>query len=82
MCIVHPFDPDGPAVFDCAQSGCQDCLDALMGRHDGLVHVVLRRQSRGSEVQPFPPMRVWRLSDRYGEPWLDPPGRRDGSPWF
>jgi RNA polymerase sigma factor (sigma-70 family) len=47
MCIVHPFDPDGPAVFDCAQSGCQDCLDALMRRHDGLVHVVLRRQSRG-----------------------------------
>jgi RNA polymerase sigma factor (sigma-70 family) len=47
MFIVHPFDPDGPAVFDCAQSGCQDCLDALMRRHDGLVHVVLRRQSRG-----------------------------------
>ena len=47
MSIVHPFDPDGPAVFDCTQSGCQDCLDALMRRHDGLVHVVLRRQSRG-----------------------------------
>jgi len=47
MSIVHPFDPDGPAVFDCAQSGCQDCLGALMSRHDGLVHVVLRRQSRG-----------------------------------
>ena len=25
-------------------------------------------------------MPVWRLSDRYGEPSLDPPGPRDGSP--
>ena len=47
MCIVHPFDWDGPAVLDCAQPRCQDCLDALIRRHDGLVHVVLRRQSRG-----------------------------------
>ena len=47
MTIVHPFDRDGPAIFACAQSGCQDCLDTLMRRHDGLVHVVLRRQSRG-----------------------------------
>jgi RNA polymerase sigma factor (sigma-70 family) len=47
MCIVHPFDLDGPAAFACAQAGCQVCLDALMRQHEGLVHVVLRRQARG-----------------------------------
>lgn len=47
MSIVHPFDLDGPAAFACAQSGCQVCQDGLMRRHEGLVHVVLRRQARG-----------------------------------
>ena len=47
MCIIHPLDLDGPAVFLCAQSGCPICLDALVRRHEGLVHVVLQRQGRG-----------------------------------
>ena len=45
--IVHPFDRDGPVTFACAQSRCPTCQDALVRRHEGLVHVVLRRQSRG-----------------------------------
>ena len=47
MSIVHPFDLEGPAVFACAQSRCRECQDALVRQHEGLVHVVLRRQSRG-----------------------------------
>jgi len=47
MSIIHPFDLDGPIAFACAQSGCQVCLEALIRRHEGLVHVVLRRQARG-----------------------------------
>ena len=47
MCIVHPSPPDGPASFACAQAGCPACLDALMRQHQGLIHVVLRRQARG-----------------------------------
>jgi RNA polymerase sigma factor (sigma-70 family) len=47
MSIVHPLDPEGPAIFGCAQRGCRECLEALIKRHEGLVHVVLQRQKRG-----------------------------------
>jgi RNA polymerase sigma factor (sigma-70 family) len=47
MSEVHPLDLEGPAVYGCAQSGCQACLEALILRHEGLVHFVLQRQSRG-----------------------------------
>lgn len=47
MSIVHRFDLDGPAVFTCAQSKCPECQDRLVRQHEGLVHVVLRRQARG-----------------------------------
>lgn len=47
MFIVHPFNLDGPVAFACAQSRCPICQDALVRRHEGLVHVVLRRQCRG-----------------------------------
>lgn len=48
MCIVHPLDPTSPAAFLCAQRGCQDCLHALLRRHEGLVHAILRRQWRAA----------------------------------
>jgi RNA polymerase sigma factor (sigma-70 family) len=47
MSEVHPLDLEGPAVYGCAQAGCQACLEALILRHEGLVHFVLQRQSRG-----------------------------------
>jgi RNA polymerase primary sigma factor len=47
MCIVHPLEVESPAIYECAQAGCQDCLGALLQRHEGLVHVILRRQWRG-----------------------------------
>ncbi len=47
MSIIHSFASEGPAVFTCAQSGCRACLEALMHRHKGLVHAVLRQQARG-----------------------------------
>jgi RNA polymerase sigma factor (sigma-70 family) len=47
MSIVHPANPNGPAAFACAQSGCQVCLEALLCQHEGLVHAVLQRQGRG-----------------------------------
>ncbi len=45
--VVHPIEQEGPAIFDCAQSRCRECQDALVREHEGLVHVVLRRQRRG-----------------------------------
>jgi RNA polymerase sigma factor (sigma-70 family) len=47
MCIVHPLDVESPAVFACAQAGCEACIEALLRRHEKLVHAVLRRQWRG-----------------------------------
>jgi RNA polymerase sigma factor (sigma-70 family) len=47
MSIVHPLHQNSGASFRCAQAGCRECLDALMGQHEGLVHTVLRRQWRG-----------------------------------
>lgn len=47
MCIVHPLDVASPAVFLCAQAGCERCLEALLRRHERLVHSVLRQQWRG-----------------------------------
>lgn len=47
MSIVHPLHQNSGASFRCAQTGCRECLDALMGQHEGLVHTVLRRQWRG-----------------------------------
>jgi len=47
MSEVHPLDPDGPAIFGCAQAGCRVCQDTLLRRHEGLVHCILRRQAAG-----------------------------------
>lgn len=47
MCIVHRMDPESPAVFECAQAGCEHCVEALLRRHERLVHAILRRQWRG-----------------------------------
>ncbi len=47
MCIVQPMDLESPAVFECAQAGCAHCVEALLRRHERLVHAILRRQWRG-----------------------------------
>lgn len=47
MCIVHPLEVESPAAFECAQAGCEQCTEALLRRHEKLVHAVLRRQWRG-----------------------------------
>ena len=47
MCIVHRLDVESPDVFVCAQAGCETCLEALMKRHERLVHAILRQQWRG-----------------------------------
>ena len=47
MCIVHSLDVEKPAIFACAQSGCRECVEALLQQHEGLVHYVLQRQKRG-----------------------------------
>jgi len=45
MPIVHPLDPDDPAIFVCAQAGCQECLSCLLRRHEGLVVFIIARQA-------------------------------------
>jgi RNA polymerase sigma factor (sigma-70 family) len=47
MSEVHRLDPDGPAIFGCAQAGCHVCQDTLVRRHEGLIHCILRRQATG-----------------------------------
>ena len=47
MCIVHQSEVGSPAVFVCAQAGCERCLEALLKCHERLVHAILRRQWRG-----------------------------------
>ena len=47
MSIVHPIYLDGSTALACAQSRCRECQDTLVRQHEGLVHVVLRRQCRG-----------------------------------
>ena len=44
MCIVHRMDLESPAVFECAQAGCEHCVEALLRRHERLVHAIMRRQ--------------------------------------
>lgn len=44
---VVPSSSSGQALFRQAQAGCRDSLRELMGRHDGLVHAVVRRQVLG-----------------------------------
>jgi RNA polymerase sigma factor (sigma-70 family) len=34
-------------LFACAQTGCPDCLEALMQAHDGLVYYIVRQQEIG-----------------------------------
>lgn len=48
MSIVHPSDPRGPLVYQCAQSGCPVCLHYLLDLHEGLIHAVVRRQWCGT----------------------------------
>ena len=45
------------SLFQRAQSGCPDSLNALMARHDGLVQAVVRRQVLGD--LPFTEALVW-----------------------
>ncbi len=47
MSEAHPLDPNGAAVFGCAQAGCRACQEALLVRHEGLVYFLLVRQARG-----------------------------------
>jgi RNA polymerase sigma factor (sigma-70 family) len=47
MSSVHRLDLNGPAAYLCAQAGCQECLNRLVEHHEGLVHLVLRRQHVG-----------------------------------
>ena len=47
MCSLHCPALEGPTIFGCAQSGCQECLARLLRRHRGLVHWVIRRDCCG-----------------------------------
>jgi hypothetical protein len=47
MSSVHRLDPRGPAIYRCAQAGCQDCLNQLLEYHEGLIHLTVRQQAFG-----------------------------------
>jgi RNA polymerase primary sigma factor len=69
MCIVHPIEVESPAIYECAQAGCQDCLGALLQRHEGLVHVILRRQWRSdmayADLLQEGRIAMWRAIERF-----------------
>jgi RNA polymerase sigma factor (sigma-70 family) len=46
--MLHEDEVQSPAVFTCAQSGCEECLERLLRQHEGLVHTIIRRSWVGS----------------------------------
>jgi len=60
------------ALFEQAQAGCQDSLNLLMARHDGLVQAVVRRQVLGdlpfSEALQAGRIGLWRAILGF-DPW-------------
>lgn len=42
MAIVPCYHKNEGAIFGCAQSGCEACMEYLLGRHEGLIHAVIR----------------------------------------
>jgi RNA polymerase sigma factor (sigma-70 family) len=69
MCIVHPLDPENPAIFACAQAGCRTCLDILLEWHERLVHYVVRNQIWGGvpedDLLQEGRIALWRAIERY-----------------
>ena len=69
MDIVHPLEPDDPAIFTCAQAGCQACLHTLLARHERLVHYVVRNQIWGGvpedDLQQEGRIALWRAIEGY-----------------
>ena len=47
MTIVTGCHSSGVVSFGCAQAGCRECLEALMQKHEGLVHAVIQKQGMG-----------------------------------
>jgi len=43
MSSIHQIDPVQGGEWACAQAGCRDCQDALIRKHSGLIHALLRR---------------------------------------
>ncbi len=72
MCSVHRLECAGPAIYGCAQAGCRECLNGLVERHEGLVHVVLRQQYVGhtayADLLQEGRIAVWHAILRY-DPW-------------
>lgn len=69
MCIIHPVEPDDPAIFTCAQAGCGECLNTLLVRHERLVHLVVRNQIWGGvpedDLLQEGRMALWRAIGGY-----------------
>lgn len=47
MCSIPQNDPAAGGDFGCAQAGCRACLDALIRKHSGLIHTIVRRVKSG-----------------------------------
>ena len=47
MSEIHRLDPEGQAIFGCAQAGCRTCQEALLLHHEGLIHFLVQRQAGG-----------------------------------
>ena len=64
-----PDQPTGVALFRQAQTGGQESLNALMEKHDGLVHAVVRRQVLGdlpyTEALQAGRIGLWRAIVRF-----------------
>jgi RNA polymerase sigma factor (sigma-70 family) len=47
MAIVQLLKAGHPADFGCAQAGCCECMERLLGEHAGLIVLIVRRQWPG-----------------------------------
>lgn len=50
MPSIHRPEQEGSEQFRCAQSGCQECVEALLRQHRGLVLRVVARQWKGERL--------------------------------
>lgn len=69
MSSLSHVHANGQTAYLCAQSGCQVCLDALLRSHQGLIHVVMRRQHCGglayADLIQEGRIALWRAILRY-----------------
>jgi RNA polymerase sigma factor (sigma-70 family) len=69
MAILTGCHSPGVASFACAQAGCPECLEALIRKHDRLVHYIVWQASKGvmeeADLMQEGRIGLWQAIQRY-----------------